>query len=458
MAFCLKSGFGGNLFIKKALFLIILTILMSLSVAALPYTIEKVKVDGIEVNGDRAHLEIGQNVDVEVFAKGNSSEPRDVNIRVWVGGYEYGDLEAVSDLFDIEQGVMYREKLTLSVPDDLEAGDNNYTLHIEIYDSEDKVEKTFALYVEETRHLLKILDVKLDPKISVDAGKKISAIVRVKNVGAKKEEDIKVVFKIPDLGIVDHTFINELVNEESNADEENSASTEKIYLDIPEDTPTGEYNAVVEVIYDNGHEVAKEISKILVNGKSEEEKKLRESTKIEVEDPSKKIEQGQEGVFKISLANDGTEAQLYEIKVVGAKLWAEEIRIEQAFMRLEPKDEKAAYIYIKIKEDAKIGDQSFFVKILTDQTLIREIPLVAEIQPKKTETEVAKEAAKEETETSDGITGNAIRTGESDFSWLKAGFLILILFLVIGGGMLLVRRLKESDEHPLEPQEGKTYY
>ncbi len=59
----------------------------------------------------------------------------------------------------------------------------------------------YILRIKETRHLLAIRDIIVRPGTSVDSGRPLFVIVRVENMGANKEEDIRVNVAIPDLGI-----------------------------------------------------------------------------------------------------------------------------------------------------------------------------------------------------------------------------------------------------------------
>src|SRR3989338_3674776 len=105
-----------------AAFLLTIVMLVGIStVSAAKFEIEYVEVDDIVAveNGDSIFVERGQDSVVEVFIEGNGSSD-DVRVKAYIGGYEYDDIEALSNIFEVEAGVDYRKVLKFSIPKNLE--------------------------------------------------------------------------------------------------------------------------------------------------------------------------------------------------------------------------------------------------------------------------------------------------------------------------------------------------
>ena len=119
-------------------------VLASFVAASESYDITKVAVNGIEASNDnQVQVELGTSAQVVVYLEG-TGDTTDVKVRAWMGGYEYGNLEVFSEMFDVENGVSYKKTLYLEIPSDLEVSDHDYTLYVEIYD--DKILKWFHIH------------------------------------------------------------------------------------------------------------------------------------------------------------------------------------------------------------------------------------------------------------------------------------------------------------------------
>src|SRR3989344_354402 len=126
------------------------SVVTSTSSPADDFAITNVKVSGVVASTSRAvFVERGTRVPVEVFVTCTDDIAYDTRVRVYIGGYEYGNVEETSEIFEVEPGVDYPAKvLYLNVPEDLEASDD-YTLNVEVYDDDNSVRKTYTLRVQE---------------------------------------------------------------------------------------------------------------------------------------------------------------------------------------------------------------------------------------------------------------------------------------------------------------------
>lgn len=410
--------------------LLVFMILSLVNVFAANFNISRVDVDGISVfeTGDAVHVERGKTSVIEVWIEGEGSSDR-VKVKAWIGGYEHGDVRDTSNIFRVEDGVDYRKVLRLDIPEDIEATDD-YTLHIEVFDKDDEVEKDFILRVEESRHLLNILDVIFRPSTTVIAGRALFTTVRVENLGYKKEEDIKVSVSIPELGISTRDYIDELITEqqerdEDDDDEEDSASSNELLLRIPEDAQEDDYNVVIEVEYDRGHEVLREIKVIHIKAAEvkEEIKAL-----VNVDAVSRTLNQGEETAYKVMVANMGKESQVFSLEVIGEKLWATS-RLDPAFVNVKEDATGVLYAYIKANEDAPEGRQIFTLKVKADDVIVQEMNL-------------------------------EINVVEDERGWATAKkvltvlFIVLVILLIAIGLYLAFERMRAKEE----PEEEATAY
>ena len=102
------------------------------SCVSTPFWIEKVEVNGMQVDefGSPVYAERGKTLPVVVYLQG-TKDSYDTRVEAWIGGYEYDEIEAKTDIFNVINGVKDRKVLLLDLPDDMEASDN-YTLNIEV--------------------------------------------------------------------------------------------------------------------------------------------------------------------------------------------------------------------------------------------------------------------------------------------------------------------------------------
>jgi len=419
---------------KRILFALIALVLVSV-VYAQDYTLDKVNVDGVTVleNGlivgsGAVSLERGSEAEIEVFVKSSSTltdDVKDVKVKAWIGGYEYGDVEETSGIFDINAAnVIYKKTLRLEIPNDLDVEEGDYTLFVKAFDRTGDVEESFDVFLEEQRHFLKIQDIIVRQNV-VDAGSPLFIVVRVENLGDKKEEDIKVSVSIPELGLSARDYIDELAAHEiDNKDEEDSESSNEIFLRIPKDAEDGIYTLQVDVEYDKGHSIISKKETIEVVGKEKEATVKPAEAMISVEGSSKTVNAGEETSFKVNVLNAGEEPAIYSLEVTGEKLFAT-ARVEPGFALIKGGESASFNILVKAKEDAK-DFNNFVVKVKSGDTIVKELSLSLDIQ------------------------GKTYTLG----TVLVAGFIVLIVVLIILGIVLLVTKTR-----PEEPgSEGQSYY
>ena len=158
-------------------------------VSAEDYSIEDVYINGIEMDSSKeVGVDLGEIIEIQVIIKGLSEE--DVKVKAWVGNYDV----YYSEMFDVEEGITYSEMLYLELPEDLDQGE--YTLHVEVYDNLNKVEKEFTLYVDNDENNKKKVYIRDEEGIiisfesirSVHVDEEEQFKVMVTNLGDDKEE------------------------------------------------------------------------------------------------------------------------------------------------------------------------------------------------------------------------------------------------------------------------------
>ncbi len=241
-----------NIFGTICLFLVALLIVATgVSANSVPVSIDKAEINGVEISPfDFNRLSLDRNQEFELKLTLVADEDvKNVEILAFVSGYEYNKVERISDstpLFDADKDVIYVKRLNLRLPEEVEEDD--YKLRVVISDRNgDQVTETYDLKVDVPRHKLKIEDVTLFPGSRVKDNQAVLAKVRLGNKGEKDERDVKVTVSVPDFGLRQTAYLDEVeVNEEE--------SSEELYLKIPKCAKAGDHNMVVEVSYDNDHQ------------------------------------------------------------------------------------------------------------------------------------------------------------------------------------------------------------
>lgn len=420
------------------------------------YNIDKVFVNGVQVDGDRAQVEIGQDVEVvvEVLATQMLNEARDAKVTVEIDGYEHDAIRESTDVFTLSPGnVRYRKTLNLELPTNMEG--DTYTLYVRVSDRLDTVEKTFMLYVEQTRHLIDLLGVSVTPTPYVNAGDVAIVKVRLGNVGAKTEENVKVVAAVEALKVYDVEWLD-LVPSEIVGDDEEDSETVMLLLPIPEETETGVYEVAVGVSYNDGYKNTAVKTTFNVKGVEKEEPTVAsadgtpaapvidakpvdpaKALVIAIDATSQTVSQGKETAYKISLSNLGASEKLLTFSAAGAQLFGD-VRVDPSTLTIPGGQKADVYVYAKAKKDAEAKTHTFTVRVMDGEKLAKELLLSASVE----------EAVADEK------SGNLLPL---DDETLKIAFIVLVVVLIVIGLLIAFRRVRGED-YPIEPLEERTYY
>ncbi len=399
------------------------------------YRIEKVEIDGTESVPDyygarTVSVNRGEAVPIDVWVNAFNNVDN-VRVEVSLKGYERGTISYTSDVFELEQNTVKKVPLVLNLPEDLDASET-YTLTIEVSDKHNSFEEEHLIRIKEKRHLLNVLDVIFRPSSTVEAGRFLRTVVRVENLGARSEEDIKVTVSIPELGVSTRDFIDELVTEdEEEDDDESSLSTNELVLQIPKDAKEGDYEVRVDVEFNRGNDV--ETIKKTVHVLGETEKADETETIVSLDSTSKTLAQGEEGVYRLTFANLGEERNLYSVEVLGTETWAD-LSVEPGFLSVGPSESGDLLVKVTPKEAAALGSKVFTLRIKADNKLVKEVNLNANVAEKTA-----------------GLPG--IR------NVLEVIFAVLVLVLIILALVIAFRKVRGREEGPeVGSNSEQTYY
>jgi len=429
-----------------ALMLVVTSLFGSLAVAAPSFNVEKIEIDGIEfatcdpnVNALQVYVERGQVLPIDVSLRGVGNA-YDVRVRAYIGGYEYGTIQDETEIFQMKNNVARTAHLALNVPEDIFVGSgvdgNKFTLFLEMFDGDKSERCAYNLNIEEPRHFVTTYDVILNPPSNVKAGQPLFASVRVENLGDNVEESIKVTVSIPELGISTSEYVDELITEQDLDQERfifskrDSASTNDLMLIIPEDAKEGDYQVKTTVEYNRGHTKEEAVKTIHIKGVTKAPVVMGPVAVVSVDSAVQTAEMGKGAVYKVSVANLGSEAKIFMVETMGTSAWATS-RVDPQLQTVAGEKTADFNVYVSPNEGATAGAHSFSVLVKDSEGKL-----------------VAEKAL--------SVNVNAVAEKDTLRNVLEVAFVVLLIILVVVGLIVLVRKLG-SDE-PEEAVEGKTYY
>jgi len=415
-----------------------------------------IKLVDVEFDGDTLNLDDvnsiqaydrdnSYDVKVRVELEDNfddiKDELKDAQIEVYMRGYDHNDLiQDISDAFDMEEGVTYKKTLTLKLRYRMDKDEYDLRIRVEGR-SGDGLTRTFKLKVESEKHAMLIKDVVFSPSNAVLAGRSLLTSVRIKNTGMDDDkEGVRVSVAIPELGIEATDYIDEIDNEES-------VTSEELYLRIPPCTKGGVYDAVIKVVYDDGDETKTLTKQITIledeqcNAKDNIEEKPQPKTIITVGPTTQDVARGEGGViYPLTLSNAGSDSQTYVISADGYATWADLSISPQNIVNIGPGEAKALYVYLTAKPDTQAGERMFSLKVTSGTETVKEFTLKANVI-----------AGKEE-------ASPTVTNWASIKRVLEIGLVVLVVLLVILGLIIGFSRLKGDDDMDDDDGKSETYY
>ena len=397
---------------------------------SVPVTIEKVFINGEELDSSTevvGDIVRGDSIEVKVKLSANETD-EDIVVEATVEGLDH-DSEKASDktsTFKVKEGKTYYKTLNLELPDRIDIDnedDREYRLRIEISNRrDDEVKYDVILYVDSERHKISIKDVIMSPENEVKAGRALLTTVRVKNMGEDDEEDVKVKVSIPELGISASDYLDEV-------EEDDTKSSEELYMRIPECAEAGQYTLKVTVEFDDGDESVSE-NHVVTVVESETCGAGADQTVVAVSAETQTITAGANGaVYPLTISNTGSSAKTYTISATAGN--ALDIKISPNVAVLSAGETKVVYVYVSANEDATAGEESFTLAIKSGDETLKEVTLKANVEEAK------------------GSAMDKVKKG------LEVALVVLVVFLVIIGLIIGFNKLKGDEDDEIKEE---TYY
>lgn len=419
---------------------ILLVVLFSGMVSALnssDITNVKVEVNDVELStSSPKSVEKADEFDVLIVFDSNVNTSN-LQIEAVLRGADLRDpVEGITDVFDVKSGNRYDKKLKLDLPVKLDQG--RYDLKVRFDDRTGAgFERTYPLDIGSLRHSIEIKDIVTNPEDEVSAGRALLVSARIKNRGESKEEDIKVKASISALGISASDFIDELDKEGGDDD---SATSEEMFLRIPNNAKSGDYTLKIEVEFKDGEKSTSRTKTIKVRGEEEvavttptsPAEKPEAKTIIAIGPESQDITRGGSAVYSLTITNLAQESRSYTIDVDGAN-WGTFRVTPSNVVVVNKGDSKSLIIQANPKDTAPLGEQIFAVTVKSGDSVLKQVPLKANI--------VGREVVPS--------------PWEKAKRGIEIGMVILVILLVILALVIGFSKLRGDEEKPKEEQ---TYY
>lgn len=388
-------------------------------------------------------VERGETLDLKIVFRADNTTTDDeiVEIEAEIKGDDHDDVIAdETDTFDLTGGGRYIKRLKLKLTDRMEPGIYDLRVEIEGRTKEISLDKFFRLNIETPQHAVKIDDVIFSPMNKVKAGRALLTTVRVENDGDRDEDGVKIVVSVPELGLSAASYIDELEKEGRDDDETES---EPMYIRIPDCTEAGLYTVRIDVYYDDGDErVSEETSIEVIEGDACELDTVtpgrpdlsRPQTVITVGSQSQDVQAGAGGaIYPITLTNNGVTTRTYTLSLEAAESFADARISPSNVLVVGAGETKSAFVFVSAKEGVAAGQYGFSVTVSSNDEVLQQIPLTA------------------------NVVGGVAETGTSLRRALEIGLVVLVVILVILGLIIGFNKLK-SDEEEARGDEAQTYY
>ena len=429
--------------IMGMMFGLCMTVAMALSAVAaqIPVDIDEVKVNNDQLVDENEYMQLERGETFEVKVRVSASEDvgenealEDVEINAYISGFDSSSDKMMDSVrpFELAAGESTVKKLTLTMPE--RADRDGYWLRVVVSSrTGEAVVKNYGIKIEPTESEVVVADFEISPEDKIRAGGSIIGNVRLKNLGDSDESDIKVVVKMPEIGVYNVPsahYIEEL-------EEDESASSEFV-LRTNACTRPGLYEIIAEVTFDGGDQKVTSTKAITVtegtcnqdlvptnDGQSEVEGK----TILAYSTETQRMVAGSESAYPITVTNTGTSAKSYMFTVEPAN-WASFRVSPSNVLTVQGGSTKTAYVYATANERAE-GDYNFMVSMKNSAgETLQNVAMRAEVV----------------------ANGDSAISG-SLTSALTAGLVIVVALFVAIGLVVAFRKAKNNEE-----TESQTYY
>lgn len=413
---------------------------MPVATANTDLNVNYLKIDGEELDpaasGITLEVARGDQLDIRVRVSAQNNNVDDVQISAGLYGYQYSQYQQdkvydISRSFDLEQNNTRNVDLNLEIPTQMDAQDMSLRILV--------ADRTGTAYVMEYQldvegiddaKALRIKEAYLSPSSTVMAGRALSSLVRVENIGREDYDDVTLTVSVPELNIRDVETLDELEMDESE-------TFEKIILRFPRDTVAGDYVVEYTVKFDEFEQVTETgivtvtpCENVACGSANQEEQNQDGQTVIQVPNAQQVTAGLGEAVYPILLTNKGMNAKTYTVQVAGVDAWGS-ARVDPGSQIVVPAaSTSTVFVYVAANEDVIASEKYFKVSVTTPAGEMKEIPLSASV--------VAQE----------GSSNSGLQRT------LEIALIILIVILIIIGLIVGFNKLRGNDSD----DDTKTYY
>ena len=409
-----------------------------LATATTDLNVDYIKIDGEELDpaasGITLEVTRGEEIDLRVRVSAMNNDLENVQVSAGLYGYQYSQYESskiydVSNTFDLEAGNTRNVDLDLEIPTQMD--DEDIKLRLLVAD------RTGTAYIMEYNldvegtdrdNAVIIKEAYLSPSNTVMAGRALSSLVKIENIGQRDLDDVTLIVRVPELNLQDTETLDELEQDEVE-------TFEKIILRFPKDAIAGDYLVEYMVKFDEYETVtATDIVTVtpcenVACGAAPAEDDGQ--TVVQVPSAQMAVAGGSEAVYPILLNNMGNTAKAYTIQVAGVNTWGSARLDPGASIIVPAKSTATAFVYVAVDEEASAGEKYFKVTLGTDGEM-KEIPLSLQVS-----------AAEEQAGDSAGLQ----RT-------LEIALIVLIVILILIGLIVGFNKLRGNSND----DDAKTYY
>ncbi len=416
--------------------------------SALPIRIDKVELDDVELSATGTNnirsIDKGESVDVRVVIRQDlsvnniTSAIQDVQIEASIRGDDHdGLINDITRAFDVQPGRTYVETLHLTLPIRMDKG--QYRLRIRVEDKNgESTTVDYFLEIEGKSHNVVVRDVVTSPSGTVEAGRALLASVRVKNYGTKREDDLKVTVRIPELGVTASDFIDRLDAEDGNRD---STTSEELFIRIPDDAKSGEYTLIAEVEFDDGDSTSSASTSINVVGakamgtETTPAPQNEGQTILSIGPESQEVAAGASAIYPLTITNTGDASKSYIVSIDGVDFGTASVTPTNVAV-VAGGESMTMFIRITPRDDAT-GQQAFTVSIKSGGKVLKQVPLMAQVKAAET-------------------------SGSTDSARIKrafeVGLVVLVVLLVVLGLIIGFNKLRSPENGKGGDEGSQTYY
>jgi hypothetical protein len=321
--------------------------------------IDDVRANSIELfNNDVLQVMNGETLTIELrFTALENFD--DARLKAEIDGYEHSTILDTTEIFSVIEGKTYVKTIQINLPDDMRS-EKDYKLRI--YGGNDLsgfTYKDYTVYVDTQRHRVDVIDMVMTPSSGVEPGQNIIANARIQNRGQKSQDSVKVDLTIPELNIVESSYV-------SNLNSQSVVTSEDMLLFVPESAQAGQYEAFVVLTYDNGYtQSQEEFTLNVLSPRTVEDKNLLVSYKENIE-----LTADKESTFQIVVANPNDESKPISLVAV-EDTWAD-VEITPSLSMIQSGDSKEFTVKITPKSAIE-GEKSLGIVVKEGSKTITEL-------------------------------------------------------------------------------------